>query len=43
MQGKQSLCSSETPTVRSWVYSSEMVNRGMLKKEGERGGAKYSI
>ncbi len=24
-------------------YLSEMVNRGMLKKEGERGGAKYSI
>lgn len=24
-------------------YLTEMVNRGMLKKEGERGGAKYSI
>ena len=24
-------------------YLAEMVNRGMLKKEGERGGAKYSI
>ncbi len=24
-------------------YLTEMVNRGMLKKEGERGGAKYSV